>query len=189
MAVLTRNWWLVGLRGLLAIIFGLLAFIWPGLTLFALVLLFGAYALVDGIFAVGAAISRHAGGRHWWAVLIEGLAGILFGLLTFFWPGMTALILLYLIAFWGIVTGILEIAAAVRLRREISNEWMLGLGGVLSLLFGVLLILFPGAGALAVVWLIGSYAIVFGITLLILAWQLRTWGSRPGTNTQAPAAL
>jgi uncharacterized membrane protein HdeD (DUF308 family) len=173
MVVLARNWWAVALRGVAAVLFGVAALIWPGLTLGILVLLFGAYVLVDGIFALILAIQRATHHTRWWPLLLEGLAGIVVGLLTFFWPGITALVLLVLIASWAIVTGFLELIAAMELRREIANEWLLGLSGLASVLFGVLLILMPGAGALALVWLIGVYALVFGILLLGLAYRLR----------------
>ena len=171
--VLARNWWAVALRGVFAVIFGIMAFIWPGLTLAALVLLFGAYALVDGILAMANAARAARSGERWWPFLLEGLAGVVIGVLTFLWPGITALVLLYLIAAWAILTGIAEIVAAVRLRRVLTGEWLLGLAGVVSIVFGVLLIVFPGAGALAVVWLIGAYALVFGIVLIVLGFRLR----------------
>ena len=156
MMILARNWWALALRGLVAVLFGIMAFAWPGITLGALVLLYGAYVLVDGVFAVAAAISGRPGGMPWWALLMEGLAGIAVGIMTFAWPGITALVLLYLIAAWAIVTGIFEIVTAIHLRREVRGEWMLALSGVLSILFGLALVVNPGAGALAVVWLIGA---------------------------------
>jgi uncharacterized membrane protein HdeD (DUF308 family) len=173
MHVLARNWWAVALRGLAAIIFGLVALAVPHLALAALVLLFGAYVLVDGVLAVVSAVRAAERHGRWGTLLVEGIAGIAAGVLTFVWPGLTALVLLYLIAFWAIVTGIVEVVAAIRLRREITNEWLLGLAGVASVLFGVVLVVFPGAGALTVVWLIGIYALVFGFLLLGLAWRLR----------------
>jgi uncharacterized membrane protein HdeD (DUF308 family) len=175
LVTLARNWWAVALRGALAIIFGVLAFFWPGASLAALVLLFGAYALVDGIFAVIAAFRTADRGGRWGMLAIEGVAGIAAGILAFVWPGITAIVLLYLIAAWAIVTGVLEIAAAIQLRREITNEWLLGLGGLASIVFGVLLLFNPAAGALAVVWLIAAYALVFGVLLVALAFRLRSW--------------
>ena len=168
---LARHWWVIALRGLAAVLFGVLAFVWPGMTLAVLVLLFGAYALVDGILGILAAFRGDT--QHRWAMALEGVVSVLAGLAAFAWPGLTALVLLYIIAFWAIVTGVLEIVAAVRLRRALSNELGLVIGGVLSVLFGIVLLVAPGAGALAVVFLIGAYAIVFGLALLGLAWRLR----------------
>jgi uncharacterized membrane protein HdeD (DUF308 family) len=169
---ITRNWWLYAVRGGVAILFGILALIWPKETILALVLLFGAYALLDGVFSVFAGIASYRYFKHWWAVLLEGVAGILVGVLTFFWPNITALVLLYFIAAWALITGIFEIVAAIQLRRVITGEWALILSGLLSMILGVLLLVFPGAGAVSVVWLIGIYAILFGITLIILAFRL-----------------
>ena len=164
----------MALRGLAAIVFGVLAFVWPAITLWALVLLFGAYMLVDGIFAIVAAVRAAGREARWWLLLIEGVLGVLAGLVAAFWPGLTALALLYFIAAWAIVSGILEIAGAIRLRREIEGEWALGLSRALSLLFGVLLVVIPApAGLLSLVWLIGAYALAFGVLLLVLAFRLR----------------
>ena len=171
--MLARNWWVLALRGVLAIIFGVLALIWPGLTLFVLITMFGAYALVDGIFAVIAGIASYGRNERWWAVLLEGVAGIILGVLTFLWPGTTALVLVYFIAAWALLTGVFEIAAAIRLRKEIEGEWMMVLSGILSIIFGLFLVVAPGAGALGLTLVIGAYAIVFGILLLILAFRLR----------------
>ena len=173
---ITHYWWMILMRGILAILFGIAAFIWPGLTIEALVLLFGAYALVDGIFAVIVGIQQYGENERWWIVLLEGIAGIVLGVLTWFWPGTTATVLLAFIAAWAIVTGVLEIAAAVWLRKVIQGEWTLVLAGAASVLFGVLLILQPAAGALAIIWLIGAYAIVFGVLFSILAFELRRLG-------------
>src|ERR1043165_6605473 len=175
--VLARNWWALFLRGLFAVLFGILAFVWPGLTLTVLVLLFGAYVLVDGIFAIVAAVKVPVGSERWWILLLEGVVGVIVGVLTFVWPAMTAFVLLYFIAAWATITGVLEIVAATRLRRSISSEWLLGLSGVLSILFGLLLFVMPVAGALAVVWLIGIYAVAFGVLLLALSFRLRKWAT------------
>ncbi|HJZ49970.1 MAG TPA: HdeD family acid-resistance protein [Roseiflexaceae bacterium] len=172
-AELARNWWVLAIRGVAAILFGIAAFVWPGITLAVLVLLFGAYALVDGIFAVVAGVSVRKEQERWWMMVLEGLAGIVIGVLTFLYPNITALVLLYFIAAWSIVTGAFEIAAAIRLRREIEGEWLLALAGIASLIFGILLVVLPGPGALALIWLIGSYAIVFGVLMLVLAFRLR----------------
>ena len=175
---LAQYWWVILLRGIFALLFGVGAFIWPGPTVAALILLFGAYALIDGIFAVIAGIQQYGERDRWWAVVLEGIAGIALGVLTFLWPGVTGLVLLYFIAAWALLTGIFEIAAAIRLRKEIEGEWMLILAGAASVLFGLLLIVQPGSGALAVIWLIGAYAVVFGILYIILAFRLRGLGSK-----------
>jgi uncharacterized membrane protein HdeD (DUF308 family) len=167
---LATNRWALALRGLVAVLFGLLTFILPGITLVTLVLLFGAYALADGIFNV---IAFFRVASHQWALLVEGVIGIIAGILTFALPAITAIVLLYLIAFWAIFTGIFEIIAGIRLRKAITNEWLLLVMGVLSVLFGVLILFAPGAGALAIVLWIGAYALVFGVFLLALAFRLR----------------
>jgi uncharacterized membrane protein HdeD (DUF308 family) len=167
---LVKNWWALALRGLVAVLFGLLTFLLPGITLVTLVLLFGAYALADGILNV---IAFFRVASHHWALLIEGVIGIIAGILTFAWPAITAIVLLYLIAFWAIFTGVFEIIAGIRLRKAITNEWLLLVMGVLSLLFGVLILFAPGAGALAIILWIGAYALVFGVFLLALAFRLR----------------
>jgi uncharacterized membrane protein HdeD (DUF308 family) len=173
--VLSRNWWVLALRGLAAIVFGVLAFVLPGITLWALVILFGAYMLVDGIFAIVTSVRVAGREARWWLLLIEGVLGVLAGLVAAFLPGLTALALLYFVAAWAIVTGILEIVGAIRLRQEIEGEWALGLSGALSVLFGVLLIVIPApAGLLSLVWLIGAYALAFGVLLLVLAFRVRS---------------
>lgn len=174
MTTLSPPWWSFVLRGVLAIIFGVFAFLLPDLTLAALVLLFGAYAIVDGGFAIWAVIVGEVPrGDRWWSLLIEGMLGIVAGLIALLLPAITAIALVYLIAGWAIVTGALEVVAAIRLRREIPGEWLLALSGVLSVVFGAVIAIFPGAGALAVVWLIASYAVVFGIVLIALGMRLR----------------
>jgi uncharacterized membrane protein HdeD (DUF308 family) len=184
---LARNWWVLLLRGVLGILFGIGAFVWPGATLAALILVFGAYVFVDGIFAVVAGISMRRQLSLWWLVLLEGLAGIILGLLTFRSPDTTALILLTFIAAWSIITGIFEIASAVRIRTMIANEWLLIVSGVVSIIFGALLIAQPGAGAISIVWLLGAYALLFGILTLMLALRLR--GMRDTIGRQATGAL
>jgi len=170
--VLARYWWLILLRGIAAIIFGVLAFIWPGITLVTLVLLFGAFTLVDGVLALAHAIMGGNVGSRWWLAL-TGVLGIAVGLLTFFWPGLTALVLLFFIASWAIVLGVFQIIGAIRLRKEIDNEWAIGLSGALSVLFGVVLVIAPGAGALGLIWVIAAYAIVFGVLLVMAAFKLK----------------
>jgi uncharacterized membrane protein HdeD (DUF308 family) len=163
-----RNWWVLLIRGILAVLFGLMAFVLPGVTLVTLVLLYGVYALADGIAALW------VGGRgRTWSLVLGGVLGILIGIFTFISPGITAIALLYLIAAWAIVRGIFEIITAIQLRREISNEWALIIGGILSILFGVVLVVNPAAGALAMVWVIGIYALVFGLLMIVLAFRVR----------------
>ncbi len=184
-AMLAERWWALAIRGLAAIIFGILTFVFPGLSVYALVILFGAWAFADGIFNVIAAV-RRAGGERWGWLLFEGLASIAAGVVTFFWPGLTAFALLMVIAAWSLVTGIAEIVAAIRLRKHIRNEWLLGLTGVLSVVFGLLLFAFPGAGALALITWIGAFAIVFGVLLIALAFRLRAWGRDPSHRVPPP---
>jgi uncharacterized membrane protein HdeD (DUF308 family) len=171
--MLARKWWLYVVRGVFAILFGVLALIWPEQTKVALVLVFGVYALGDGIFSLISGIAMYRYFKRWWAVLLEGIAGILVGVLTFLYPNATGLALLYFIAAWAVVTGIFEIVAAIQLRRLIVGEWAMILSGLLSIALGVLLFVFPGAGATSLVWMIGIYAILFGTTLIILAIRLR----------------
>jgi uncharacterized membrane protein HdeD (DUF308 family) len=174
--ILSRNWWVLLLRGLVAIAFGALTWLQPGISLAALVLLFGAYTMADGILGVWTAFAGRKEHEHWWVLLLEGLVGIGVGILTFLAPGVTALALLFYIAVWAIATGVLEIVAAIRLRKEIKGEWLLILGGVASVVFGILLMAQPGVGALSLLWLIATYAIVFGILLVLLAFKVRTLG-------------
>jgi uncharacterized membrane protein HdeD (DUF308 family) len=163
------------LRGLAAIIFGILAFIWPAITLLGLMILFGAFAFVNGILSLMLAAKAPKGYPRFGSLILGGILGIIAGVVTFFWPALTAAGLLILIAAWAILTGILEIVAAIRLRKEIVNEWLLALVGILSVIFGVLLLLQPAAGAVVLIWWIGAYALVFGILLLILAFRVRSW--------------
>jgi len=174
---LARNWWTVALRGAIAIIFGLAALFWPDITLTALVFIFAGFVLVSGVLLALAAFRDGLTHTHGWLMLLEGAIGIAIGVMAFIWPGITALVLLYLIAAWAIVTGVLEIIAAIQVRKEIQNEWLLALAGIASVLFGVLLIIWPIAGALAILWIIAAYAIIFGVLLLILAFRLRSWGT------------
>ena len=171
---LADNWWLLLLRGVASIVFGVLAFIWPGLTLVALILLWGAYAIVDGGIALWAAISGRGAvvASRWWLAIV-GIVGLLAGLVAFASPGLTALVLLMFIAGWAIVIGVMEIWGAIQLRKEIEGEWWLILSGLLSIAFGMLLIARPGSGALALVWVIGSFAILHGCTLIALAFRLK----------------
>lgn len=172
-AILARNWWVLLLRGLIAITFGLLAWVQSQTTLTALILVFGAYVLVDGLLGTWIAISGRKEHESWWMLLLWGLLGIGVGILTFLAPGVTALVLLFYIAIWAIATGVLEIAAAIRLRKEIKGEWMLILAGLASVVLGMLLMANPGEGAIALLWLIGLYAVTFGVVLAILAFRVR----------------
>ncbi|MFI7635626.1 HdeD family acid-resistance protein [Nonomuraea sp. NPDC049400] len=178
MGDIARSWWLLLLRGLAAILFGFLALIWPGITLFVLVIFFGAYALVSGVFELFAGFRHGARSRAW--LIISGIIGILIGIATFVWPAITSLALLYLVAFWAIVTGVLEIVAGIQLRKVIDKEWMLIVGGILSAIFGVLLLIWPGAGLLSLVWLVGVFAILHGIAEIALA--LRVKNFTPGVG-------
>jgi uncharacterized membrane protein HdeD (DUF308 family) len=169
---LAKNWWMLLLRGIAAIIFGVLAFAWPGMTLLTLIMFYGAFALVDGVLAIIAAIAGGAPAQRWWLAIV-GLLGIATGVLMFTMPGLTALVLLYFIAGWAIATGAFQIVGAIRLRKEIDDEWYLILGGVVSVLFGVGVMMAPGAGALALLWVIGTYAVIMGAILVALAFRLK----------------
>ena len=172
---LQLNWWLLALRGLVAVLFGVLAFMWPGVTLLTLVWLFGAFALVNGLLSLVLAAKAPKGYPRFGSLIFGGLLGILAGLVTFVMPGITALGLLILIAAWALVTGILEIIAAIRLRKIITNEWLLILAGIASVAFGVILLLRPAAGALALIWWFGAWALIFGILMIVLAFRMRNW--------------
>jgi uncharacterized membrane protein HdeD (DUF308 family) len=170
----------LALRGLFAVLFGICAIVWPGLTVGILVTLFGAYALVNGIFKLIAGV-RGGAGVHRLSLILQGAFSIVLGILVWAWPGLTTLALLYWIAVWAIIIGIMEITSAVQLREEIANEWFLGIAGALSILFGLICFIHPASGALSVIWLIGIYAILFGVTLIGLGFRLRGMGDRPGT--------
>jgi uncharacterized membrane protein HdeD (DUF308 family) len=170
---LSRNWWVLLLRGIVAILFGAFTFLQPGISLASLLLLFGAFAFADGVLGAWTAITSRKDRENWWVLLLEGLVGIGVGVLALIKPGLTALALLFYISIWAIATGVLEIVAAVRLRKEIEGEWALILAGLASVAFGVLLMARPGSGALAVLWIIGSYALVFGVLLVILAFKVK----------------
>jgi uncharacterized membrane protein HdeD (DUF308 family) len=173
--LLTRYWWLLALRGLAAVLFGVLAFVWPDITLLTLVFLFGWYAVINGVLSLALAAKAAKGYPRFFGLILPGLLSIIAGVVAFIMPGITALALLVLIAAWAIVNGIMEIVAAIRLRKEITNEWLLVMAGVASVGFGVLLLLWPGAGALAMLWWIGSFSIVFGVLFIALAFRLRKW--------------
>jgi uncharacterized membrane protein HdeD (DUF308 family) len=187
LVVFAGSWWALVLRGIAAILFGILAFMWPGITLTALVFLFGAYAFVDGVFSIIAGFKSHAENKRWWLLLINGVLSVAAGIFAFAIPVMTAWVLLILIASWAIGTGVFQIVAAIQLRKHITGEWLLVLNGVISILFGVALLYNPVAGALAVVWLIGVYAVVFGILLLALGFKLR--GVERSLSHMVPTAV
>ncbi len=173
LGLLAHRWWVFLLRGILAVLFGIAALLWPALTLATLVLVFGAYVLADGLFAVVGGIASIGANQRWWALLLEGIVGILAGLAALFYPRLTELTLLYVIAAWAVVTGVMEIVSAIRLRKEIDNEGMMALSGVLSIALGVVLFLFPGAGALGATLTIGVYALISGIAYIVLSFRLR----------------
>jgi uncharacterized membrane protein HdeD (DUF308 family) len=175
---LAQNWWALVLRGVCAVLFGVGAFVWPGITVALLILLYGAYALVEGVLGVAWALVGRQAGSFPWGVLLAGLAGIAVGIVTFVSPGLTALALLYLIAAWAIVRGVFEVIAAISLRRELENEWLLALSGLLSVALGVLLMVAPGAGALALLWWIGGFAIIAGILMIMLGMRLKSVNDR-----------
>jgi uncharacterized membrane protein HdeD (DUF308 family) len=170
---LARWWWTFVLRGVLAIAFGVLAFFAPGLGIAVLVGLFAAWALIDGVASIIAGVRGRGTDRSWWLEILEGIVGIVAGLIALLFPLLAAEVLVLIIGAWAIITGIFEIIAAIRLREQIRGEVWLGLAGLASILFGVVLFLFPGAGALSLVWLIGGFALVFGVFLVILGWRLR----------------
>ena len=180
---LATNWWALLIRGIAALMLGLAAFLVPGVTFAVLVLMFGAYALVNGIFCIAAAVRE--GSRHepWWPMILNGIVGIALGLYTALRPGVTAFALLFAIGIWAIVTGVFEIAAAIRLRKKIRGEWLLIAAGAASLVLGVLLLWAPAAGAVALVWWLGSYAVLFGVLLIAVAFEVRagdrTYPARP----------
>ena len=177
---LIRNWGWIAFRGVLAIVFGALTLFNPGITLVTLVILFGAYAFADGVFSIVSAIANRKTQPHKGALVLSGILGIIAGVVTLVWPGMTALALIAIIAAWAIVTGIIEITVALRLRKEIDGEWVMVLAGLVAIAFGLMLAIYPGPGALAVAVWIGVYAIVTGTLLIALAFRLRKWGLSHG---------
>ena len=184
---LAKNWWALVIRGIVGILLGVVTFAWPGITLGALVILYGAYALVDGVMALIGAVRAVQSHERWGALLIEGIAGIAAAAVTMLWPGITALALVIVIASWAIVTGVFELVAAVRLRKHITGEWLLALGGIASIVFGVLIIMAPLAGALVIALWVGAYTLVFGVLLVALGFRLRSWGRAP--HSGPPVAL
>lgn len=173
--VLSENWWAVALRGVVAIMTGIVAFLLPVPTMIVLVWLFGAYAFLDGLFNLMSVLRRRrTRSRPWWALVLSGIAGIATGVISFVWPGITALAWVYLIAAWALITGVLEIVAAVRLRKEIKGEWLLAVSGGFSVLLGILLAIAPGPGAIALVWYLGTFAMLFGVLMVALSFRVRS---------------
>ena len=178
--LMSRYWWVLLLRGALAIIFGMLALGYPGMTLATLVLTFAFFALVDGIANVCYGIAGRKDNESWWVLLLEGLLGIAFGVITFQAPGITALLLLLYIGFWAVGTGVLRIVLAIRLRKEIEGEWWMALGGLVSILFGMSVIARPGAGAIAVLTVMGLWSIITGVFLVLGSFKVKSLGGKPG---------
>jgi uncharacterized membrane protein HdeD (DUF308 family) len=188
-AILAQNWWAIAIRGVCGIVFGLIALFLPGATILTLVLFFSAYMLVDGIFGIVAAVRAASHHQRWALLVLEGVLNIAVGVIAFIWPGLTAVTFVLLIAAWAIVTGVLEIVAAVRLHPEYGRWWLI-LSGVASVIFGVLLVVAPLAGVIVVTWWIGAFALIFGIMLLVLAFRLRARkdsGAPVGGSTAAAA--
>jgi len=186
--IISSGWWMLLIRGLGAIAFGLLALMWPGITLLILVMLFAAHAVVDGAMAVtlGLQLRKRPGETPWLFITLMGMVSILAGIAAFAWPGLTAVVLLFMMAGWAIARGVLEVIAAIHLRKVIENEWFLGLAGVLSVLFGVCLIAWPAAGLLSLIWLVGSFSMAFGVVLCVLAFRLKSVGQKFRTAMEAP---
>jgi uncharacterized membrane protein HdeD (DUF308 family) len=173
MNILAQNWWALMVRGFLALAFGIVAWVWPGMTLLVLAVLFGAYAFADGVFALVSAVRQARRHERWWPVAVEGILGMAAGVVVFFVPMAAAITLLVVVAAWALSTGVLEIVAAIRLRKQIKGEWLLALSGVFSVVFGVLLIMRPTAGMVALVWLMGAYAVAYGAIMVALSIRLR----------------
>lgn len=173
-----KAWYMLLIRGILLVVFGVLVASWPGLALYTFIIFFGAFALVHGIIGLIGSIMNRADNEDWWLVLLEGVIGIVIGVLTFAWPGLTGLILAYFIAAWALITGVLRIYSAMKLRKVITGEWMLVIAGIISMLFGIFVFVRPLAGAVAIAWLIGIYAIVFGLLGIMLSFRIKAWQKR-----------
>lgn len=185
--MLSQSWWMLALRGAVAVVFGILAIAWPGLTLLWLVALFAAYALIAGAVSTYAAVKNRRSDEDWWLVLLLGLVSIGAGVVAVLHPDLTALVLVLVMGANALLTGVLDIAIAIRLRRVIRGEWLLILAGIVSIVFGVMVFLFPAAGALALVWLISFYAVLTGVLLLAAAFRARSWGRGADTGAGTPA--
>lgn len=188
-SALAARWWALLVRGIAALVFGIFAIARPGASLLALVFMWGVYAVVDGVFELVVAARRGRRGARWGWYFFEGLLSIAAGVLAFAWPAMTAVILAIIIGAWAVLTGFAEIVAAIELRKIVSGEWLLAVSGVLSIVFGGLVFAFPMAGALALAWLIGLYAILFGVVLVALAIRIKHWGEghKPTLHGNAPS--
>ncbi len=184
---MARSWWTFVVRGVLMVLFGIAAILWPGLTFSSMLVLFGVFAIAQGLVSV---IEGFRGtDRTRWSSIVSGILSVAIGVAVFVWPGLTALALLYFIAAWAIITGVIEIAAAISLRDQIEDEWLIAIGGVLSVIIGLYLAAFPGTGALGLTWLIGAYAIGFGVLLAVVGIRLRSWrGSSADSRDDAGIA-
>jgi len=171
-ATLAKNWWAFAIRGLIGVLFGIIAFAWPGVTIFSLVIVFAAYAITDGVFAIVAAVRAATHHERWTLFLLEGVVGIIAGVLAFMWPGLTVIVFVTLVAFWALLSGGFMLAAAFRLDTR-HGRWWFALGGVASIVYGALLLAMPGLGAVVLMWWIGAYSLFFGIMMLIGAFRLR----------------
>lgn len=193
LTMLSKNWWVLALRGVIAILFGIALLLFPPAVITTMVLFFGAYALVDGVGNIYTAFQNRTQPR-WWVTLLEGIIGVIAGILVFAYPLFAAIsaayFVLYVIAFWSVSTGIMQVVQAVQLRKEIEGEFWLGLSGLLSVLFGIFLILRPESGILALLTVVSIYSIIFGVMLIILAFRVRGMGDQgqmhTGTGTRQP---
>jgi uncharacterized membrane protein HdeD (DUF308 family) len=172
--VIVRNWWSLVIRGIIAILFGALTLVWPGITLEVLVIFFGAYALIDGVLSLTGAVKASSAHERWGALLFEGIVGLFAGAATLFWPAITIVALTVIIGAWAMLTGVFELIAAWRLRKQIAGEWMLALTGVASVIFGTLMWIAPLAGALVLALWMGAYALIFGVLMVALGFRLRS---------------
>lgn len=173
LGLISKYWWVMLLRGVFAIVFGIIAIVWPGLTLLGLIWLFGAYAIGDGAVEIWSGITNRGKHDRWWVEILIGLAGIVAGILVISWPGLSTVALMYLIAAWMLVMGVFQIVYAIRVRKEISNEVWIILSGALSVVLGLYFFAFPGDGAISLVWLIGIYAVFFGVLLVIFSFRAK----------------
>jgi uncharacterized membrane protein HdeD (DUF308 family) len=179
LGILSRNWWIFAIRGVAAILFGISAAIWPALTITVLALFLAAYLLVDGISMLIALVRGDpVARRNAWSVAIIGVLGVAAGVIAFFYPNVTAVALLYVVAFWSIAIGVFQVIAAISLRREIEGELWLAIGGIVAIVFGVYLAVFPGSGLVSLGFLVAIYAIAFGVSSLLLAFKLRNVGTQ-----------